>query len=90
MERQSLTFCVPIAQCALPHVCQLDCALGTCVREPVATDWVELGSGYDFGQLFHVCWLDVDNVEALVLDVQIPKIDSKVVAADESLAVAID
>src|SRR5262249_2674408 len=39
---------------------------------------------------FHVCWLDIHNVEALILNVQIPKINSKVVAADESLAIAID
>jgi hypothetical protein len=81
---------VLIAQRALPHICQLDGALGTCIHEPVATDRMEFRSSYDFSQLFHVCWFDVYNVEALILDVQIPKINSKVVAADESLAITVD
>jgi hypothetical protein len=51
---------------------------------------MEFRSSYNFRQLFHVCWLDVYNVEALILDVQIPKIDSKVITANESLAIAID
>ncbi len=42
-----------------------------------------------FCQLFHVGWFDVHDVETLVLDVEIPKVDSKIVAADESLSITI-
>jgi hypothetical protein len=51
---------------------------------------VELCGGDDLGQLLHVGGLDIDNVEALVLDVEVPQVDAKIVAADEGLAVAVD
>lgn len=79
-----------IAQGTLSHVRELYGALGAGIHEPVAAEGVELGGCDDFGQLLHVCWLDIDNVEALVLNVKIPQVDAKVVAADEGLAIAID
>lgn len=51
---------------------------------------MELGSGDDFSQLLHVRRLDVDNVEALILNVEIPKIDTEVVTADKGLTIAVD
>lgn len=50
---------------------------------------MELGSRDDLGELLHVCRLDVDNIEALVLDVQVPQINSQVIAADKRLSVAV-
>lgn len=41
-------------------------------------------------QLFHICWLDVDDIEALVLDVQIPQVDTEIITTDECLPIAID
>ena len=78
-----------IAQGALPHVGQLDGSLGASVHEPVAAHGVELGGRDDLGQLLHVRRLDVDNVEALVLDVEVPQVDAQIVTADECLSVAV-
>ena len=47
-------------------------------------------SGDDFGEFLHVCRLDVDNVEALILNVEVPQVYSKIIATDEGLAVAVD
>ena len=79
-----------VAQGAFPHVGQLDGSLAASVHEPVAALRVELCRGNDLGQLLHVGRLDVDNVEALVLDVEVPQVDAQVVAADKRLAVAVD
>lgn len=50
---------------------------------------MEFSCSDDFCELLHVGRLDVDNVEALVLDVQVPEIDSQVIATDESLSIAV-
>lgn len=84
-----LTFCVLVTQSTLAHIRQLDCALGAGIHEPVAADGVKFSCSDDFCELFHVGRLDVDNVEALVLDVQVPEVDSQVIATDESLSVTI-
>ncbi len=47
-------------------------------------------SCYNFRKLFHICRFDIDDIEALILDVQIPEIDSQVVAADKGLAITVD
>jgi hypothetical protein len=51
---------------------------------------MEFGGGNDLGKLFHIGRLDVDNVETLILDVQIPQIDAEVVTTDECLTVTVD
>ena len=51
---------------------------------------MKLGSGNHLGQLLHIRRLDVDNIKALVLNVEIPQVDSQVIAADECLPVAVD
>ena len=65
-----------IAESTLSHVRKLNGSLGTGIHEPVAHDGMKLGRGDDFGQLLHVRRLDVDNIKALVLDVQVPQIDA--------------
>ena len=50
---------------------------------------MELGSRDDFSELLHVCRLDIDNVEALLLDVKVPQVDTQIVAADEGLSIAV-
>jgi hypothetical protein len=80
---------VLVAQRTFAHICQLDGALGACVHKPVAAGGVELGSCDDFGQFFHVCRFDIDNVEALILDVEVPEVDPKVVTADERFPIAV-
>lgn len=79
-----------VTEGTLSHVGKLDGALGAGIHEPVATLWVELGGSDDLSKLFHVSRFDVDNVEALVLDIQVPEIDAQVVAADVRLAIAVD
>lgn len=88
--RRRLTFGMLITEGALAHIGQLDGSLGAGVHEPVAALRVELGGGDDFSQFLHVCGLDVDDVEALVLNIQVPEVDTQVVAADEGLAIAVD
>lgn len=79
-----------ITESTLAHVGKLYGALGACVHEPIAAQRVKLGSGDNLSQLLHVCRLDVDNVKALILDIQIPEVDAEVVRADKRLAVAVD
>lgn len=84
------TFCMLVAQRTLTHISELDCSLGARIHKPVATCRMEFGSRNDLGQLLHVSGLDVNDVETLVLDVQIPEVYAKIVTAYESLAVAVD
>jgi hypothetical protein len=50
---------------------------------------MEFCSCYDFCQLFHIGWLDINDIEALVLNVQVPKIDSEVIATNERFPIAV-
>jgi len=43
----------------------------------------------NLSELFHVCGLDINDVEALVLYVKIPEIYPEIITADEGLAIAI-
>lgn len=78
-----------IAQRALPHIRKLDGALAARIHEPVAAHGVELGGCDDLCQLLHVCRLDIHNVEALVLYIQVPQVYPQVVTANERLPVAV-
>ena len=78
-----------IAQSTFTHICQLNCALRAGVHEPVAADGVELCCGNDLCEFLHVGRLDVDNVEALILDVQVPQVDPQIITADEGLSVTV-
>jgi hypothetical protein len=79
-----------ITQRAFSHVGQFNGALGTGIHEPIAALWVELSRSDDFCQLFHVGRLDVDDIETLILNVEVPQIDPEIIATNESLAVAVD
>jgi len=79
-----------VAERALTHVGELDGTLGAGVHEPVAAHGVELCSRDNFCQLFHVRRLNVHDVEALVLDVQVPEIYAQIITADEGLSVTVD
>lgn len=78
-----------VAERTLPHVCHFDCTFRACVHKDVATLWMELGRGDNFRELFHVCRLDINNIEALILYVEVPEVYAEVVAADEGLAVTV-
>lgn len=84
-----LTLGMLIAKSALAHIRQLDSSLGAGVHEPVTADGVELGCCNDLGKFLHVGRLDIHNVEALVLDVEVPQIDPEIVTADEGLAITV-
>lgn len=88
-SRSRLTFGVLIAKSTLPHIGKFDGAFGARIHEPIAALWVELCSRDNFGQLLHVCRLDVNNVEALVLNVQIPQVYPQVVTANKCLSVTV-
>lgn len=78
-----------VAQRLLSHIGELDGAFTRSVHEPIATLRVELRGRDNFSELLHVCWLDVNNVEALILDVEVPQVYPQVVRADEGLAIAV-
>ncbi|CAF3575280.1 unnamed protein product [Fusarium graminearum] len=84
------TFSVLITQSTLSHIGKFDSTLGACIHEPVTAHGVEFGSCDYFGQFLHVCGLDINNVEALILNIEVPKIDSQIIAADKGFSVTID
>lgn len=84
------TFVVCIAQGPLSHIRKLDGSLGAGIHKPITTCRVELSSRNHLCQLLHVCRFDINNVETLILNVQVPEVDSKVVTADKGLAVTVD
>lgn len=86
----TLTFCMLVTERTFTHIGQFDRSLRAGIHEPIATLWVEFGGSDDFGQFFHICRFNVNDVEGLVLDVEIPQIDPEIVAADESFTVAVD
>ena len=79
-----------VTERAFSHVGKLYSPFGACIHKPVAALGVELCRRYDFRKLFHISRFDVNDVEALILYIEVPEIDSKVVTADEGLAVAVD
>lgn len=79
-----------ITECTFSHICELDGPFRAGVHKPVAALWVEFGSCDDLGQLLHIGGLYVDDIKALILDVQVPEVDAQVVAADVRLPVAVD
>lgn len=78
-----------ITQCPLAHVGKLDGTLRASVHELITADGVEFGRGDDLGKLLHIRGLDIHNVEALVLDVEVPQVNSQIVTADKCLAITV-
>lgn len=78
-----------VAESTLAHVGQLNRALGASIHEPVAALWVELRRSDNLRQLLHIRRLDIDNVEALILDVQVPEVYPQVIRRNEGLSVAV-
>ena len=58
-----------VAKSTLTHIGQFNRALRASVHEPVTALWVKFRGRNNLSQLLHVCWLDIDDVEGLVLDV---------------------
>lgn len=50
---------------------------------------MELGCCDDLGQFLHISGFDIHDVEALVLNVEVPQVDTEIVTADEGLAIAV-
>jgi hypothetical protein len=84
------TFGVLITQGPLPHIGKLDGTLRAGVHEPVTADRVEFGRCDYLGEFLHVRRLDVHNVEALVLNVEIPQVHSEVITADKGFAITVN
>lgn len=78
-----------ITQCPLPHISKLNRSFGAGVHKPVATGRVEFGGRDNLCKLLHVRGFDINDIKALVLNVEIPQIDSEVITADEGLPVAV-
>ena len=79
-----------VTQSAFSHVGELDGTFGACVHEPIAALRVELGCCDDFCQFFHIGRFDVDDVETLILNVEVPQVYPKIITANEGLPVAVD
>ncbi len=84
------TLSMSVAESAFSHVGKLDGPFGARIHEPVAAEGVEFGRRDDLGQLLHIRGLDVDDIKALVLDVEVPEVYPQVVAANEGFPVAVD
>lgn len=83
------TFRMLITKSLLPHIRKFYRPFAGSIHEPVTTDGMKFRSCDDLCKLLHVRWLNVDNVEALILDVQVPQVYSQVVRRNESLPVAV-
>lgn len=79
-----------ITQRPLPHIRQLNRPLRTRIHEPITRRGMKLCRRNDLRQLLHIRRLDIDDIEALVLDVEVPEIYPQIIRGDESLAIAID
>mmetsp|Transcript_51447 Transcript_51447/g.129077 ORF Transcript_51447/g.129077 Transcript_51447/m.129077 type:complete len:219 (-) Transcript_51447:624-1280(-) len=77
-----IDFGMLVAQSGVAHIAQLDDALARTVHENAAVCGVELGGRDYLRQLLHVCGLDVHNIEALVVDGQVPQVDAQIVRRD--------
>lgn len=69
-------FRVLVAERRRSHVAQPDRAFTARVHEEIAVARMELCRCDDLRQLLHVRWLDVDDVERLVCDLQVPEVDA--------------
>lgn len=78
-----------VTKSSLTHVSQLDGSLAAGIHEPIAAEWVEFCGSNDLSQLLHVGRLDINNVEALILNVEIPQVDAQVVTTDVCFAIAV-
>lgn len=76
-----------VTQCRFPHIRKLDSAFAATVHELITVRRMEFSGGNNFCQLLHIDRLYVDDVEGLVLDSEVPKVDSQVICADVGLAV---
>lgn len=79
-----------VAKSTLSHVSKFNGSLRAGIHEPVTASRMELCRSDHFCQLLHICRLYINNVEALVLDVEVPHVDAEVIAADKSLSIAIN
>ena len=78
-----------VAQRRLTHVAQAYDALAAAVDEQVALFRMKLGRRDHLVQLLHVGRLYVDDVEALLGDLEVPQVDAQVVGRHESFLVAV-
>jgi hypothetical protein len=81
---------VLIAKCTFAHVCEFDRPFRAGIHEPIATLRVEFCCSDNLCKFFHICRLDVHNIEALILNVEVPQIDSEVIATNKRLAITVD
>ena len=88
--RREHTLMVLVTQRPLSHVGKLDGTLGTGIHEPIAAGGMEFGGRDHFRQLLHVRRLDIDDVEALILNIKVPQVHAQIVATDECFPVAVD
>lgn len=78
-----------VTERSLAHVGKLDGTLGASVHELVAADGVEFSRSDHLSQLLHVRRLDIHNVEALVLNVEVPQVHSQIITADKGFAITV-
>src|SRR2546423_13552368 len=79
-----------VAQSTFTHIRELYGPFRASVHEPVAALRMKFRSRYHFCEFFHVRRFDINDVEALVLYVQVPEVDAKVITTDKCLSIAVD
>lgn len=50
---------------------------------------MELGGSDHLSQLLHIGGFDVNNVEALILNIEVPEVDAQIVTANEGFAITV-
>lgn len=65
-----------IAKSGRSHVTESNRSFTTRIHEQVAVARMKLSRCDNFRQLFHVRWLDVNDIERLIGDFQVPQVDS--------------
>lgn len=78
-----------VAKSTLTHIRQLNRALRARIHEPVTALWMKLRGGNNLSQLLHIRRLDIDDVEALVLNVQVPEVYPQIIGRDKRLPIAV-
>ena len=61
-QESAPTLCMLVTESSCPHITESEDPLGAAVDEVIAMMRVVVRSRNDFRQLFHVRWLDVDDV----------------------------
>src|SRR5450432_2886788 len=73
-EGSPRTLSMLITKSTFPHICKLDGSFRAGIHEPIATLGMKLCCCNHFCKLLHISWFNIDDVKALILNVQVPQV----------------